>query len=302
MKDVYNLEDLTSRDVLDQGADKPARLAVIGHPVAHSASPKMHQAALDALGIAARYIRIDVEPGQVAHAFERMRDLGFIGCNVTVPHKFEAMQHCAVSSGAQSLGAVNTLCFGGEEACGYNTDGPGFTNAIQHDFGMSLASLKVVVLGAGGGAGQAIATQCAMLDVPRLVMVNRSLDKLTPLLDKLQGINPGLEVIALSLQDRELAAHCQDAELIVNTSSLGLKTGDPSIIPMSCLKSAHFVYDTIYQPAVTPLLAMANSAGCRTSNGMSMLLHQGVLAFQHWFHDTQPLIPMAKALGYSARD
>jgi len=300
MKEVYTLEDLTSRDVLDKGADKPARLAVIGHPIAHSASPRMHQAALDAMGIDVRYIRIDVEPGQVAEAFARMRGLGFVGCNVTVPHKFEAMQHCAVSPGAQALGAVNTLCFGGEDPCGYNTDGPGFTNAIQHDFGVPLASLKVVILGAGGGAGQAIATQCVMLGVPKLVMVNRSLDKLGPLLDRMKSINSTSEVVALSFDDSALAEHCHDAELLVNTSSVGLKIGDPSIIPISCLKPPHFVYDTIYQPAITPLLAMANLVGCRTSNGMSMLLHQGVLAFQYWFPQTQPLIPMGKALGYSA--
>ena len=94
MKQVYTLEDLASRELLDAGADKPARLAVIGWPVAHSASPRMHQPALDAAGIDARYIRLDIEPGQVGEAFARMRALGFIGCNVTVPHKLEAMEHC----------------------------------------------------------------------------------------------------------------------------------------------------------------------------------------------------------------
>jgi len=297
MKEVYTLEDLSSRAVLDAGADKPARLAVIGHPIAHSASPRMHQAALDACGVAARYIRVDVEPGHVAEAFERMRALGFIGCNVTVPHKLEAMLHCAVSPSAQALGAVNTLCFEGNEARGYNTDGPGFKNAIEHDFGLPLASLMVVILGAGGGAGQAIAAQCVMLGVPKLVVVNRSLEKLGPLLERLRALNSKTQVIALSLEDPALVKYALAAELVVNTSSVGLKAGDPSILPISCLKPEHLVYDTIYQPAVTPLLALAQAVDCRTSNGKSMLLHQGALAFQLWFPEAQPLSPMGKALG-----
>src|SRR6478609_10762370 len=138
MKEVYTLEDLASRDLLDAGAGKPARLAVIGHPIAHSASPKMHQAALDALGIDARYIRLDIEPGQVGEAFQRMRALGFIGCNVTVPHKLEAMEHCEVDPAAQALGAVNTIRFEAEVTRGFNTDGPGFAQAIEGDFGMAL--------------------------------------------------------------------------------------------------------------------------------------------------------------------
>ena len=152
MKDVYTIDDLVSRELLDAGHSKPAKLAVIGHPIAHSASPKMHQPALDAGGIDARYIRLDIEPGQVGEAFTRMRALGFIGCNVTVPHKLEAMEHCEVSSQARALGAVNTICFSGETTMGFNTDGPGFMNAIADDFGVPLASLKVAVVGAGGGA------------------------------------------------------------------------------------------------------------------------------------------------------
>ena len=94
MKSVYSLHDLATRATLDAGAGKPARLAVLGWPVAHSASPQMHQPALDAAGIDARYIRLEVEPGLIPEAFARMRELGFIGCNVTVPHKTDAMANC----------------------------------------------------------------------------------------------------------------------------------------------------------------------------------------------------------------
>ncbi|MEO7101418.1 MAG: shikimate dehydrogenase [Luteolibacter sp.] len=301
MKEVYTLEDLKSRDLLDAGHTKPAKLAVIGHPIAHSASPKMHQAALDAAGIDARYIRLDIEPGQVGEAFERMRALGFGGCNVTVPHKLEAMEHCEVSDQARALGAVNTICFDGDRTRGFNTDGPGFMSAIEDDFGVILASLNVAIVGAGGGAGQAIATQCAMSGVGKLVVVNRSLEKLGPLVERLESHGPGTEIVALSFDNSALAELCRSCDLIVNTSSVGLKTDDPSILPTDCLKPDHFVYDTIYQPPVTPLLAAANSLGCQTANGLSMLIHQGALAFQHWFPGTNPLPVMREAMGHFSR-
>ena len=290
------MEDLASRELLDAGADMPARLAVIGHPVAHSASPRMHQPALDAAGIAARYIRLDIGPGQVGEAFSRMRALGFIGCNVTVPHKLEAMEHCEVHPDAQALGAVNTIRFDRDVTRGFNTDGPGFARAIEDDFGVPFASLKVAIIGAGGGAGQAIATQGCLIGVAKLVVVNRTVEKLGPLVERLRLISPATEINALSFDDPALAEQCLSCDLIVNTSSVGLKGDDPSILPAACLRNDHLVYDTIYQPPVTPLLAVANSLGCGTANGLSMLIHQGALAFQHWFPGSEPLAVMKRAI------
>lgn len=295
MKEVYTLEDLVSRERLDAGADKPARLAVIGHPIAHSASPKMHQAALDAHGIDARYIRIDIEPGQVGEVFSRMRALGFIGCNVTVPHKLEAMEHCEVDSDAATLGAVNTIRFDGDGARGFNTDGPGFARAVRDDFKVDFSSLTIAIAGAGGGAGQAIATQGVLAGSKRLVLINRTISKLKPLVERLRLLSSGSKIIALSFEDAALAEHCLACDLIVNTSSVGLKPGDPSILPATCLREGHLVYDTIYKPAVTPLLALASETRCKTSNGLSMLIQQGALAFQHWFPETDPL-PMIQCV------
>ena len=289
MKDVYTIGDLESRVRLDAGAEKPARLAVLGHPIAHSASPRMHQAALDASGRNLRYIRLDIEPGEVGEAFSRMRALGFVGCNVTVPHKLEAMSRCEVDPQALALGAVNTIRFDEDATRGFNTDGPGFALAVETEFGVNLRGLTVVIAGAGGGAGQAIAAQCGLAGVGKLVLVNRSLDKLRPLLERLE---PVTRIIALTFDDPTLAEQCQSADLIVNTSSLGLKSGDPPILPAACLKRGQLVYDTIYQPPVTALLALASEAGCRTANGLSMLMNQGALAFQHWFPGSDPLAVM----------
>ena len=297
MNRVYTLADLASRDLLDAGCEKPARLAVIGHPVAHSASPQMHQPALDAAGIDARYIRLEIDPGQVPEAFARMRALGFIGCNVTVPHKLDAMAACdEVHPDARLLGAVNTIRFDGKKILGFNTDGPGFARAIEDDFQVKFESLRVAIVGAGGGAGGAIATQACLSGVRKLVLVNRTVEKLGPLAERLMGICPESEIVALSFEDSALADQCLSCELIVNTSSVGLKPGDTSILPASCIRREHLVYDTIYKPAVTPLLSMADAAGCRTANGLSMLIHQGALAFQHWFPGTDPLPVMKRAI------
>lgn len=301
MSELYTLDDLVSRDRLDAGHDKPAKLAVIGHPVAHSSSPRMHQPALDALGIDARYIKIDVPPGHVAEAFARMKALGFYGCNVTVPHKLDALVACTdVHPDARSLGAVNTVRFDETGTHGFNTDGPGFVRAIVEDFDFTLATFNVMIAGAGGGAGQAIATQCAIQGVPRLVLVNRTLEKLEPLVERLRALGPTTEVIALAFDDPRLIALSQESDLIVNTTSVGLKEGDGSPLPQDCLRAGLCVYDTIYQPAVTPLLAAANATGARIANGLSLLLHQGALAFQHWFPHTDPLPYMREALGRHA--
>ncbi len=298
MKEVYTLEDLASRELLDTGADKPARLAVIGHPVAHSASPMLHQAALNAAGIDVRYVRIDIGPGQVGEAFQQMRALGFIGCNVTVPHKLAAMEWCEVDPAAAQLGAVNTICFGETSTRGYNTDGPGFESAIHDSFKLSLNMRNIAIVGAGGGAGKAIATQCCLSGAGKLLLVNRTREKLLPLMDQLKTLKSGMEIIGITFDDPSLAGHCLSCDLIVNTSSVGLKPGDPSILPLACVRKDHLVYDTIYQPPVTPLLAAANALGCRTSNGLSMLIHQGALAFQRWYPGSEPLPVMRAAMAH----
>jgi shikimate dehydrogenase len=201
---------------------------------------------------------------------------------------------------ARALGAVNTVRFDPDATRGFNTDGPGFARAIEEDFGVPLDGLRVAITGAGGGAGQAIASQCALSGAARLVLVNRSLEKLAPMIAKLREAGAVTEMLALSFGDPSLAEQCLDCDLIVNTSSVGLKEGDPSVLTAECLTPGQMVYDTIYQPPVTPLLALAARRGCRTSNGLSMLLHQGVLAFRHWFAQSDPLEVMRAALAQSS--
>lgn len=298
MKAVYQLTDLENRATLDAGAAKPARLAVIGQPVAHSASPVMHQAALDAAAIAARYIRLEVPPGQVGVALARMRALGFIGCNVTVPHKLEVMDHCdETDPRARVLGAVNTVRFDPDATRGWNTDGPGFAAAVKEAFALELSGLRVAILGAGGGAGRALAAQCALDGAASLALINRTVAKLANPARQLRELAPGAAIHELSLTDPALAARCRDCDLIVNAASAGLKPGEAPLLDAQCFTAGQALYDCIYQPPVTPLMALAEGQGCRTANGRSMLLHQGALAFGLWFPGTAPFPRMAAALG-----
>lgn len=298
MKAVYEIADLADRALLDAGADRPARLAVIGSPIAHSASPRMHQAALDEAGIAARYIRIEVPSGSVGDALERMRALGFIGCNVTVPHKLEVMDACdEVDPAARALGAVNTVRFDADATRGFNTDGPGFAAAVRETLGLELRGLRVAILGAGGGAGRALAAQCAMSGAAHLVLVNRTVSKLGGLAGHLRALGGECDLRVMDFDDARLEELCRGCDLIVNASSVGLKAEDPALLDDGCFIPGQGVYDCIYQPPVTPLLATAATRGCRTANGLSMLVHQGALAYQLWFPGTTPLGAMAAALG-----
>lgn len=299
MKDLYQLSDLENRSTLDDGADKPARLAVIGHPVAHSASPQMHQAALDAADINIRYIKVDVAPGDIAVALDRMQELDFVGCNVTVPHKREALEYCDnLSADAESLRTVNTVIFG-DEVIGHNTDAPGFVHAIREEFGIDLRDLRIMILGAGGGAGQAVAIQCARSGCEQIVLVNRTLEKIDALKKQLVTITsgdervagPGDRISSLAMDSPLLRETTSHVDLIINATSLGLKNVDRLPISDAAIEPHHLVYDMIYNPPLTPLLKQAQATGARIGNGYSMLLHQGALAFETWFPEAIDPLP-----------
>jgi shikimate dehydrogenase len=295
---VFTLDELAS---INEGGFKPARFAVIGHPVGHSLSPELHQPALDALGQDARYVRIEVPPGQVAESFQKLRAAGFLGINVTVPHKLEALEACdEVDPSARAMGAVNTVIFepNGRHS-GFNTDGPGLARAIREEFSVDLGDLKVIIIGAGGGAGRAIATQCVIENCPQVILVNRTLEKLTGIRDQLtkmihredlEGPRDWLEIMALD--DPGLGEALEASELVINTTSIGLKATDPAPFPTRLIEPHHLVYDTIYNPTRTKLLREAEVQGARTANGLSLLVHQGALSLEYWLNCEPPVAAM----------
>ncbi len=298
----FTLDQLSE---INSGHDHPAKFAVIGNPVAHSLSPQLHQPALNDLKLDCRYIRVEVPEGQVNEAFEKMYAAGIRGINVTVPHKLEALEAChQVDPAASSMGAVNTIVFNTEgQRTGFNTDGPGFVRAIREEFGMDLGDLRVIIIGAGGGAGRAIATQCALEGCPQLILANRTLEKLTPMREeltrltqseKLEGPRDRIEIH--SLDDPILEDAIGASELIINTTSVGLKSSDPAPFPPHWVEPHHLVYDTIYNPSRTHLLRDAEGQGARIANGLSLLLHQGALSLEHWLNQDAPVDAMRQGL------
>ena len=289
MKEVYTLDDLRRWPA----ETPPLRLAVLGDPVAHSASPPMHNAALAACGIDARYTRLHLRAADLAETFRLLPQQGFIGVNCTIPHKAGALAAVdEADDGARRAGGVNTVLVGADGRLrGFSTDGPGFERAVREEFGAELRDLRVLVLGAGGGAGRAVAMHCAAAGARRLTLINRSVEKLQPLHDAIAAFYPRAQ---LSLGPE--AAALDETDLVVNCTSLGMKPDDPAPIAPALLARRHLLYDTIYTAARTPLMRAADTAGARSANGLAMLLHQGALSFEIWFQREAPLEAMRAAL------
>ena len=278
----------------------PIQLAVLGDPVAHSASPPMHNAALSACGLSQRYGRLHILPEELSEAVPLLGQAGFVGVNLTIPHKVAVLPMVDVlDPSAQVLGAVNTIAIRDQRLFGFNTDGPGLVRAIAADFGVRLGELRVLILGAGGGAGRAIALQCALEGCPRIVLVNRTLEKVEALAGEVRGVHPSgqpeSEVYALGSSDASLGEHVAVTDLILQCSSLGMHADDPSPLNLDFLQRSHLVYDTIYSNR-SRLITAADAIGARTANGLSLLLHQGALAFEIWFGRPAPLEIMGAAL------
>jgi shikimate dehydrogenase len=298
MKHVYTFDDLQSWETAAAGENPPLRLAVIGDPVAHSASPPMHNAALVACGIDARYCRLHIRPEEVSAALRLLSAKGFIGINCTIPHKAAVLAAVdAADDHAQRAGGVNTVVVAPDGRLhGYSTDGPGFARAVREQLGVELAEVRVLVLGAGGGAGRAVAMQCASAGAPRLTLINRSVEKLQPLHEALAAVYPRESLHVAPWEDAVLAQALEQTDLIVNCSALGMNPDDPSPIAATLLASRHLIYDTIYTAGRTPLMRAGDVAGARSANGLAMLLHQGALSFERWFERPAPLEVMRAAL------
>lgn len=276
----------------------PARLAVIGDPIAHSRSPQMHNPALAVCGIDAQYIRVQVPVGRVAEAFRQFTACGFLGVNITIPHKFEALDAVDVLDPvARQLGAVNTLAIRDGRLHGYNSDGPGFLRSVKEAFDAEVKDLRVLILGAGGGAGRAVAVQSALEACPKLILANRTAAKSAALADEVSKLSPGTEVRVISWTGDAVAAEMAGVDLIVNATSLGMKDGDERLLPEGVLTSQHRVFDMVYRAGgETSLLADARAAGAQVVDGLTLLLHQGAISFEHWFDRPAPLQIMREGL------
>lgn len=284
MKDVYTLEDLQNNGTnIGDGDPRPMALAVIGNPIAHSLSPQMHQAVLDAEERPLRYVRLlsGLGEGDFSRLLQQLMKLRFIGANVTVPFKKQACLACEERDELARLsGSVNTLVRRGDHWLGCNTDGPGFSRAVAEFTGRPLAEQRVLILGACGGAGSALACQCALEHCPGLTLVNRPKPELPALREQLRSAC-GETAHCCCFSDDELPKRLEEADLIVNATSLGLRNGDPLPLNPELLHPGQSLCDIV--PHDTPLRQAAAARGCRTADGLGMLLWQGALAYQRWF-------------------
>lgn len=259
--------------------EQPIPLAgVIGNPVAHSRSPRLHRHWLDRYRIEGDYVPLHVEAAdleQVLHALPRM---GFVGCNITIPHKTAALALAdKVSDRARRIGAANTLVFDADGRIhADNTDGYGFIANLRAGApDWRPAAGPAAVLGAGGAA-RAVLAALIESGVPQIYLSNRSRDRAEALAT---AFGPTVQVV-----DWIGAANMiEEAAIIVNTTSLGM-TGQPEIrLPLDGLHRGQVVTDLVYSPLQTRFLSVARDAGCTTVDGLGMLLHQAVPAFEHWF-------------------
>ncbi len=292
MLSVYTTQDLS----VETAESMNIRLAVIGNPIAHSKSPQMQQAALDACCISSRYIRLfaDTTDGAFEQCLQHLQDLSFIGCNVTVPFKKKAYAAAVKADALSSLcGAANTLVRKANGWHCYNTDGPGFEKAIEELCGKTLQELSIVLLGACGGAGSALAAQCVLSGCRDLTLINRPRPELEEMAARLQP-HAGGKIHTAHFGTAEAEQLISSAQLIVNATSLGLHEGDALPINPQLLQNGQIVYDIVTHP--TQLSKIATEKGCITGNGLAMLLWQGAYAFRHWFGMLPPIEPMRAAL------
>ncbi|MET0674653.1 MAG: shikimate dehydrogenase [Bradyrhizobium sp.] len=253
----------------------PPAACLIGWPAAHSRSPLIHRYWLRTLGIEGGYVIEAVPPDELKDFIFRLSLRGFVGANVTIPHKEQALALSKPDARAQAVGAANTLWFADGELCSTNTDVEGFISNLDACAAGWDGCDEALVLGAGG-ASRAVLFGLLDRDIRRVHLANRTLSRAQALADQF-----GSNVLPVAWDS--IGDLLPRAGLLVNTTSLGMK-GQPSLeIDVALLPAQAVVADLVYVPLDTPLLAAARGRGLKTADGLGMLLHQAVRGFELWF-------------------
>jgi shikimate dehydrogenase len=279
------------------------RVVLIGHPVAHSLSGAMQQAAFDAAGIPATYELWDRAPLELADAIAELRSDDFLGANVTIPHKEKAATLVdRLTEEAHATGAVNTITREGKRLVGHNTDVPGFRVALETLVGKQRMPRQAVVLGSGGGA-RAVVHGLVAEGFQRIVVFNRHLHRAEALVRFFAKSAAHMELRSMPWHESIIEAELAKTKVLVNATSVGLH-GDESPIPAELIPPDLLVMDLIYNPPRSRLLRDAAAAGCQVLSGEVMLLHQGAAAFSLWTGQAAPVELMQEKLaaGLAAAD
>lgn len=274
-----------------------ARLAgIFGYPLDHSISPRFQQAAFDHCSLDVSYEAWPVAADSLEPEVRKLRDDGYLGANVTVPHKERVRSYLDdLDPLAEALGAVNTIVKEDGRLAGYNTDAHGFMEALRRDGACDPKGLTVLVLGAGGAARAAVFALVAA-GVASLTISNRTLARAESLASEFEAASAGVE--AVPMEEPALAGACKKADLIVNTTSMGMRHGiaeRETPLKASTIRTQTMVYDLVYNPAETPLLAEAKAAGAKTLGGLPMLVYQGAASFELWTGRPAPIEVMFEA-------
>lgn len=272
----------------------PARIyGVLGWPAKHSLSPLMHNAAFRALKINAEYKIFEIKPEELHYFLDRIDRNNIYGLNVTVPYKEKILDFVKLdseSSYLRQIKALNTIVKKDGIWKGFNTDIPGFSRHLKEVFDPS--DKKVAILGAGG-AGRAIAYVLAKIRAKEIAIFDIEKSKATELTDMIKQLFPIFKILTVdSIEELDI----NHKDLLVNATPVGLKESDPCLVSAEMMHKDLFVYDLIYNPLETKLLAVAKKIGTKTSNGLGMLLYQGAISFEHFTGVSAPIEIMRKAL------
>jgi len=275
---------------------------IVGHPLTHSLSPAMHNAVFRKLNLNCEYLALDTTKENLENTIKNAKTMGFVGLNITIPYKTDVLKYINnLSKEAELIGAVNTIHYTNKEITGYNTDGTGCLNALKES-GEDVKNKRVFIIGAGGAA-RAIAFQCVLNDAT-VSLTNRKEGRLRAenlIKDIKIKLNKNVEFIELN--DETLKNHLKEVDILVQTTPVGMKPDiDNTIISGELIPKNVTVMDIVYNPPETRLLREAKKKGCKTIDGVGMLVHQGAKSLNIWLGINPPIDIMKKTVISELRD
>ena len=266
---------------------------IFGHPVEHTFSPGMHNAAFAKITRDACYVPFAVAPDDLERAVRAIVSLGICGLNITIPHKETIIPFLDdLTDDARMIGAVNTIEVTRGNLIGHNTDGRGFLRSLREETGFRPKGKTFLMIGSGGAA-RAVGISLALSGAQSILLCDLDTVKAAKLGRDIQN-KTSTRVKIVNPEGLEKAA--QIAECIINATPLGLKPGDPLPVPRHLIRNDQLICDLVYNPVRTPLLKAARARGAETLSGIGMLLYQGVIAFEIWTKGKAPVTVMKTAL------
>lgn len=271
-------------------------VGIFGNPIEQTMSPYMHNAAFEALSLPWCYLPFNINHSDLEASVRSIIPLGINGVNITIPFKMKVIPFLdKLDRHAGLIGAVNTIEVSEGKLIGHNTDGSGFIKAFNEEIDLPISGRRFLIIGAGGAARAAVFA-LAEEGAGEIIIINRTIEKGKVLADDMRKTFLSLKISVMEFNTYGMNNLITDGDVIINTTSVGMKSSDPLIIPPDILKPSMVVCDLIYNPPETPLLRGARKAGIRFMNGLGMLLYQGALSFEIWTGLKAPVGVMREAL------